>query len=314
MSNAIANTSKDIDPNILLGDLMFYTLSDLRISSDDLRNLFLKNNLNEKFVRNISKADAFRRATSSVTETVNINYLGAYVRAKIEVDEISNTKDGIVKIIGRKVLDKKNKTVNYETVGTFKFNRSMDTFESALSPNIDLSEFPYSTKLDLAAKNYSDWSEFHTKDTIRNIVNNILKTFHPTPLLNSGLCKFVPKTSRDSLFALQSIIRDLDGSCIVPGDENQFEVIPVIDTEEQRKLIKKNVTKDVTTDLNDMATELAVILKEKKALPVKTINAYIRKYNDLKKKTGVYENLVGSYASVINKQIQQAIKFVESNK
>ena len=61
--------NKDVPEDMLLGNLLFYNLIDMTVSENDLLDAFVNNNLSQSYIRKISHADAFRRATSSIKNT-----------------------------------------------------------------------------------------------------------------------------------------------------------------------------------------------------------------------------------------------------
>ena len=66
MNNVLCKSNKDIPKDMLLGNLSFINITDMQIPESGLVSIFQSNNIPEDYVRKISKADAFRRASSSV--------------------------------------------------------------------------------------------------------------------------------------------------------------------------------------------------------------------------------------------------------
>ena len=127
MANALYQTNQSIPQDMLLGNLLFTNLTDMKVSETELIDIFKNNNVPENYVRKISKADAFRRASSSVKNQVlfvnNVNTGGAD-KVRLEVDEIRNDTDSIKQIICVKRVDQANEDIEYEQVGEIVFNRT----------------------------------------------------------------------------------------------------------------------------------------------------------------------------------------------
>lgn len=70
MVNALYQTNQSIPQDMLLGNLLFTNLTDMKVSETELIDIFKNNNVPENYVRKISKADAFRRASSSVKNQI----------------------------------------------------------------------------------------------------------------------------------------------------------------------------------------------------------------------------------------------------
>ena len=66
MGNVLCKTNQEIPQDMLLGNLLFTNLIDMKIPVSDLTGIFKSNNIPESYVKTISQADAFRRASSSI--------------------------------------------------------------------------------------------------------------------------------------------------------------------------------------------------------------------------------------------------------
>jgi hypothetical protein len=308
MTKAIAKTNKELDDSLLLGHLFFYTLGDIKISESELEAIFVKNGLDKKYVKKINKIDAFRRATSKAKQAVTINYNGSQAKARLEMDEVRCDSDCVVRALGRKVIDEANEALSYKTVGKIVFHRDNSTVTTSVN-NSYIHEMDYTDVLDETVLRYNDWSVYHTKDTVRNMSNHVLESMYPVSLMPSGLCKFIPKASKDTLYALQGVIRDLSAY----GNDCLFEVVPVIDTEEQRELIDKSATKEIKEELYQFTQDLKQVITAKQTISTKSAVAYIEKFKALNAKAKEYESLLGTYMGLLTQQIQEAIALVNDN-
>ena len=91
---ALYQNNKDVPEDMLLGNLLFFNLNDMTVDENDLIALFKANNISEDFIRPISHADAFRRASSSI-KNATVTYTddnGDTFEGKINVDEVVNDK------------------------------------------------------------------------------------------------------------------------------------------------------------------------------------------------------------------------------
>ena len=316
---ALYQNNQDIPEEMLLGNLLFYNLTDMEISESDLLGLFVKNNLSQNYVRKISHADAFRRATSSI-KNENVLYTddtGACYDGKINVDEVTNDSFYIKRIVGVRVLNDKLEEVYYKQIGTITYDRDMDNCSYATNPNInngfnqqDIAN--YNSLLDLAKMRYYQWSTYHNHDTIKNILNRIVNSMHPVALMPTGICKFIPKTSKDTLYGLNGLLSDL--SSYASGlKENTVEIIPIIDTQEHRELVNKMFENEIKEDLYEYSQELANILKNKTSISPRQATSYLEKYKYLKEKTDDYQNLLGTYTENIKLQLKSAIQLINDN-
>ena len=300
---------------MLLGNLLFTNLIDMRIPVADLISIFQSNNIPDSYVRTISEADAFRRASSSIKNRILL-LNAATEKVRIEVDEVKSDYEGIKRIIGVKKVDEVAEDISYQPVGEIIFNRTNNLCTA--TPLFAPGDVDYQTIRDLCDEvenKYQDWSVYHNKDTVRNIINRIISDTHPVNLMPTGLCKFIPQTSTDLLYNLKQALIEMQSYASTPTmSRNIMEIIPVIDTEEQRNLIEKNFTAEITDELFSFTQELKDVLQKKQVLSTRTANAYIEKFNILKAKAKEYESLLGIYVDSIYTQIKDSLDLVDQNK
>ena len=315
MSNVLCKTNQEIPQDMLLGNLLFTNLIDMRIPVADLISIFQSNNIPDSYVRTISEADAFRRASSSIKNRILL-LNAATEKVRIEVDEVKSDSEGIKRIIGIKKVDEVAEDISYQPVGEIIFNRANNLCTA--TPLFAPGDVDYQTIRDLCDEvenKYQDWSVYHNKDTVRNIINRIISDTHPVNLMPTGLCKFIPQTSTDLLYNLKQALIEMQSYASTPTmSRNIMEIIPVIDTEEQRNLIEKNFTAEITDELFGFTQELKDVLQKKQVLSTRTANAYIEKFNILKAKAKEYESLLGIYVDSIYTQIKDSLDLVDQNK
>ena len=310
MANALYKTNQSIPQDMLLGNLSFINLTDMTIPHADLENIFQANNIPTDYVRKISAVDAFRRASSSVKNRAEVVNGNAVI---VNVDEVKNDKNGIKRILGFKRIDDVAEDIQYESMAEIYFNRANNT--CSVTPMIGSTDPAYTLVNDLCDEvvdNYSDWSVFHNKDTVRNIINRIVSDTHPISLMPTGLCKFVPSVSTDLLYNLKNALKEMSAFAS-NGSENIMEIIPVIDTEEQRDLVEKNFRAEITDELFAFTQELKDVLQAKQALSTRSATSYIEKFNVLKAKAKEYESLLGIYIDSIYDQITEAVDLVNDS-
>lgn len=315
MSNVLCKSNKDIPKDMLLGNLSFINITDMQIPESGLVSIFQSNNIPEDYVRKISKADAFRRASSSVKNKViwfTDTNTGSMIKAKIEVDEVKSDSDGVKRIIGFKAVDEKNEDISYTPMGYISFARDTEQVVYGIEPQY-INEQDVVTIFEDISNRYTDWSMYHNKDTVRNIINRIVGDTHPISLMPTGLCKFIPNTSTDLLYNLKEALTEMSSYSINGGAVNTMEIIPIIDTEEQRELIEKNFSAEITEELFGFTQELKDVLAKKQTLSTRTATSYIEKFKLLKEKAKEYESLLGVYVNSIHDQISASLDLVNDN-
>ena len=227
MSNALCKTNQEIPQDMLLGNLLFTNLIDMKIPVNDLTGIFKSNNIPESYVKAISHADAFRRASSSVkNRTLYVSGTnGGNDKVRVEIDEVKCDSDSIKRIIGIKRVDEVNEDIQYQPVGEILYTRTGNV--CVATPLCAPGDADYQVLRDLCDEveaKYADWSVYHNKDTVRNIINRIIADTHPVNLMPTGLCKFIPQQSTDLLYHLKDALGEM--SSYGTNGKNIMEIIP----------------------------------------------------------------------------------------
>lgn len=317
MSNPVCVTNKGIPQEMLLGNLLFMNLTDMRIPATDLESIFRNNGIPENYVRKISAADAYRRASSALKGMKIWWDDGGIVKSecRVEVDEVKCDVDSIKRIVGIKHVDESAEEVNYIPVAELSFVRASNQVASVpaidtASPNMR----EVNGLIQLFENNFNDWSVYHNKATVRNIVNRIVSDTHPISLMPTGLCKFTPANHGDMLYALKSALADMSRyGTSSNASENIVEIIPVIDTEEQRQLVERTYKAEVINDMNAMVMELRTVLTNKATINSRTATSYIERFKALKDKADDYGNLLNVYEQALQTQLAEAVRLVNDN-
>lgn len=311
----VCKNNKEIPSDMILGNLLYYSLVDMKMSETDLENIFVANSIPEKYIRKIGKADAFRRATASIKNDTFaiVGQNGEVVKAKVEVDEVNSDINGVKRIMGIKAVNNLHESINYDAVATFEFDRKTEMMSYNLTTtNPLIQQYVQQYCMEVSNK-YTEWSQYHNKDTIRNTVLRIVNDTHPVCLTSTGLCKFVPRTQSSLLYSLKDALNEMSSFAVEQGRENSMEIIPLINTEEEQSLIKDASQKEIQEDLYNFTQELKELLQNKQTLSTKSVNSYLLKFKDMYDKITDYENLLGNYMDVIKQQLKASIQLVNSN-
>lgn len=294
----------NLDPNTLLGYMIFYYIPDIKISHSEFEQIFDNNKMDKKCLPpKIYEHDAFRRATGKVKGTIAVDVGGAYSDAKLNIDEVVNDQNKVVRILGRKVIDSANAEVNYEPAGKFYFDKGNKSASFSVNPTF-AAEYDYNTLMEGTIDLFKEWTAYHSKDTVRNIVNKIVKSTQPVTIIKGAY--FIPKGEYDIIKGLQGVIKDL--AQFTTGDVPGIEVIPLIDTVEQRKMISTKANTELMGEIDDLVTELSDMLTDStKDIHKRTINRIACQFQDLRSKKETYSTLLETKMSVVEQQLVSAI-------
>ena len=246
-------SNSDINRDTLLGYMAFYYLPGIRLKQTELEDIFSRHMMPLDYLpEKIYGHDAFRRVTSKIRGSIDINFGGGTRQAKLTIDEVRNDDSAIVRVLGRKIADASNDTVDYVTVGAFKYDKATENV--TCEP-----DYGYGYEADYeglvmipATHSYTDAMVYHNRDTVRTIVSRIFKAQNPVSIIKGAY--FIPKSHEDELMALRDIVTDLSAFAENTADLPDMRVIPLLDTAEQRELVEKRASFEFAREL-DALTE-----------------------------------------------------------
>lgn len=271
----------------LLGHLVWYSISDLRIRRTEVQQLFYQHNMPSYYLPPvISKANAFRRATTKVGQKYKYpKHIGDGKHEVILVRNVRSDEYGIVRHAIREVRDENNTRLDYRRIGTFMFKRDTQDVE------IDF-EVSFKEVGQYAEQVYEELVEYYEGKHIRDMVRGIMMDTFPTTVRTSGGVYFISKQYDDLINSLEGFVKDLAPYKTTMW-EPEFEAIPMLDVEKQRKLIFDRYESQTAVSVDGMLDEIAGILRSKDA---KVTQGTLAKYGDSIKeiKQGIekYEDLL----------------------
>jgi hypothetical protein len=286
-----------IDRDQLLGYMAFYYMPGVKLKQVELEAIFAGNQMDDKYLpKKIYGNDAFRRVTGKIRGSVNVTQYDPntssnnLVEARLNIDEVRNDNDEIVRTLGRKIINSANDTVEYETVGKFVY----DKHSESASYDVDTQ---YANEYDWEGQyfiptchEYTDAMIYHSRDTLRTIVNRIFQAQNPVTIIKGAY--FIPLKYEDELMALNGVINDLAKYATDTGELPEMRIIPLLDTVEQRELIEKKASGELSKQLDDIMVELATTLTDQKELKNVTLLRLNTTFQSLRDKTNEYSALL----------------------
>jgi hypothetical protein len=298
-------TNQQLDPQLLLGHILFLSMDEVKIHKDDLGTLFKKHNVSSSFLpHEIKPHDAYRRASSKAQGPIEVDVNGQKYKARLLVREVKKDTKRVLRHLVRELIDEKNEETKYATVGKIIYDRGNEAMDISWDPGF-LGEYDYKKVLEDTRDLYVEWTQYHTKDTVRNIFNKVVKSMHPISITSGGRAQFIPKMNQDLLYSLKGVVEELPGASLA-------EIIPMIDTVDQRNLITKNLEKEVLYDVDKLLEDFSVLLQSGQPLRSSTVKRYAQAVVELQSKTQEYESLLSNKMTVLSQQLMAALGKVQS--
>lgn len=296
----------------ILGYLEFHQIPEMRVPKDEMANLWGQHNLDPKFLpAKIFPADAFRRATSAAAcGNIEINDANRQkVKARLLVREVVNDDNLAIRHLVREVVDSKNEVLYYNKVGAWRFDKKTNKVEDAYSHGA-LSEYPYDVIVQDSTQLVSEFLNYHTRDTVRNLIAKVIRDSNPTPIMHRSQGKFIPKQYNHCLAGLQSLLKDLEQK-YAPGTDCNMDLIPIVNTVEQKEMLTRKASFALKEESETLIEEFAKIMKGKQEINQKVAERLIRNALEVKDKIKEYEELLDTRMDLINKQLQNFVHKVK---
>ena len=305
MNMAAFDTNADIDPALLLGFLEFHTIPDLKISKADLLGLFVKHKVPQHHLpAEIKEHDAFRRASATLQQSISVDN-AITSKARLLVREVLSDEDSIVRVLVRELVDSKNKVLEYDSIASITFNRASCTV-SVNCNSYFLNEFAYDELLTEMKELYYEWTNFHTKDTVRNILNKIVNDMNPISFSPRSKASFIPRQYSEELRGVAEMVHALTRYCDGYA-ECEMIMLPLIDSNEQRSLIDKKLKDEISFTTDNLIVELSEVLATQKTLQIRTLQRYAGEITTLRQKVRDYQKLLGTKMDLLDGQLDEAL-------
>lgn len=286
--------------NNILGNLVWFSVSDLEIFRDDLVKLASNVGLPEQFIpAPIRPADAFRRSTSEVGGILKV---GDDRTEVLMVREVLSDEEKIVRHLIIESKDKKNVRLSYEKVGEIVFDRR---WESVNTVAINDEAKP---ALDKAKALYVRYRDYFVAEHLRRMMKNTLTACKAVGVRPAGAVYFTPNTYEETIKALNSLVKTL------PGNAAEMHFMPVVNLDDQKQMLEEKLRAHVISQvsqigsmlggnaevlgvkktLKSLSVEFAATLKDQQSVSKTTANNAIQQLRGLKQQVSEYEGLLES--------------------
>jgi hypothetical protein len=304
MSNNLTTTNlyavKGGSADNILGNLVWFSVSDIEILREDLVKLANTANLSEKYVpAPIRPSDAFRRASS---ESGGVLKTADDSTEVLMVREVLSAEDRIVRHLIKEVRDKKNVRLNYEQIGSIEFDRKWETVTTVAITD------EATAALNKAKGLYSRYRDYFVGDHIRKLIKTVLNDCQAIGVRPAGAVYFTPVAYEPTIKALNALIKTL------PGNSVEMHYVPLVNADEQKQMLAAKLHNHVLAQvsqigsmlggdaevlgvkktLKSLASEFAGALREQKVVSKATANHAIEQLQGLKSQVSEYEGLLES--------------------
>lgn len=258
-----------------LGQLIWFTIADCRITRENLARRFELAGLDPQYLpRPINPRDAFRKACQGA-ERKRVPLVGGKF-LNILVREVS-AGQVMVRQIVREIVDAQNVRLVYEpTVNLVLENANLTATRLPHAPADGLEVEIETAVAGEILKEYKIAREHYNGTNIRDLVMTILRTCAPVAVRPSGGVYFVPQAHQETVESLKAFVNGLEDVAVSDHAPRMWSV-PVIDVEEQRKMIMESLEGQVKIEAARLINEMTELVKSGKKITQAMSQRYIER-------------------------------------
>lgn len=278
----------------VIGHLTWYSVGQMLIERDDLRNKLVSSSLDVKFLPHPIKIhDAFRRATKEIQSRQQVgkdkfqNYL---------TREVYSDKKIVQRNIVMETVDQQGKRLDYnsesciitldKTNGNIKI-QSRDPLAEDMAKE--------------AERRFKIYQSHYSAQNIRVMLAEILKSLGPIAVRPNGGVYFVPSNYSDGLDKFCHLANSLSTS-------ESFKV-PMMNTKDNRNMVSKKLQEQIKTLINTTKLGLRGELNNNAVSEtIKEAKRLVSSYNDYKKIVENDVDLIEIYIEELRKTTTQMIQ------
>ena len=264
--------------------------------------------------------DAFKQAVSRAKGVRKFEYAahgGQTYTYKFLPRDVGFDEDSYLKAIVVEELDSQRHSLSHETVVDLIYDRENEIiltpdYKPALQDLPDEIQESVRERVGLIQEEYHAAIRCLNPAKIRNVIQEELKWRQGSILVReSGGVYFTPSRSRLRLQALDGFVNDS-----LPGPS--MHMMPILDTDRQRAMIREAFENEVTNATESLMTELTSVLKgEAGTLTHKRAVGYMAQYqrmhSQMEEYTGILDTTLG-YAetrlSLLHKQVLELFSHI----
>jgi hypothetical protein len=273
----------------LLGALAWYSLVDVRVTREQLQELYEKNDIDEHYLPYpIMPANAFRRATSEI----NTQWVNKEIQStenpeewiKITVKDIATKQDKIVRHVIAEIRNPVKESLNHKKVGQFVYEYSTQEMKTYSLPEFEQYVKEAETK-------FAEKLQCYEGKHVRSAIHSMIQSTYAVNVRPAGSVYFVPHDGMELLGKMEGLVTDLN-QYRTHDEDGILESVPMLDVEKQRKLVFDKYESQCEQSVDGTMDELAKLLQGDKKVSKAVVAKYIDLHGELKQGIQKYEQLL----------------------
>lgn len=279
-------------PQAILGYLLWYSVSSLRVTHADAAARLEAVGLKEFVPGFPADSDVFRRVFENGSRrSFDTSMEG--VTENLLVRDVVRKGERLVKRIVSEIVDAGGERLSYDEVVDVTFNKNHpDGVEvKALAENDNALNFARSL-----ATEYHSTRGCIGAQAVREIIRRTLEESMATSVRENGGVFFVGPDYLDKLQALEGFCEQIDGAVVHP--------LPLLDDVKQREMVKRALEAEVTEEVIKLQVEVVGLLNQEGEIGSSKFKSYHKRFLYVNRKIKEYKDLLTEQTDVAGDRLE----------
>jgi hypothetical protein len=278
-----------------LGKIVLYSVTDTMVKYEDLKTWMEEVGLAAFVPRRAADSDVFRRVSSNAqrkrqeTDDPDV-YENILVRDVSGADETTLLR----RIVSERV-DPKGKRLSFHPVYDLIFHKDTSFLEANRIPGPISSPAADAVATEIM-REFPRHKGTANGNGIRETIRRTLADGFATPIREGGGVFFVPVDKLHLVDGLEALAAKIDGTTV--------HSIPLVDDGKQRDLVRQSLEDESIAEIDRMQTEIADILKKRKAVSAERRASLLRRFKALQAKAERYAELLEDTLGATNARME----------
>lgn len=285
MTSPLPGYAQGISEDMLLGHIAWYTITQPRLSRDDIFDLVTELGLDPVIVPKPPRAgDAFKRACRySERKGLTLEFTDNTVNFLIR--SVAQNANEVERHLVLEIVDPEGRHLTYHDAAHMVLDRKKGSLNVSVKRIDDELDALTRETLKLFTAKLKESQEFIDAQVIRRMIRDQLTYMHAISVRSGGSVYFIPYKEHELTEALEQFA----AHC---GDGSAFHSLPLIDDKKQREMIQAAFESEVHDEATQVITELSNMIDTGKTITVNGLATYKNRFNQVKERLGEYQGLV----------------------
>lgn len=306
------NVSELIPEKYLLGNIVWFSISDADVNYETAKKELERRGLSTEYLRRrLRPIDAFKKACRDIEKKFPVRDDG--IQSRFMANAVGHDKETShrhVVLERAHVATGKKRRLVYDTVSEIVFHRGQINSEGEYSnfrievvrKNLDLIGLELTPQEDAwlnsmlgdLVRRFDHYRTHLDSHAVRSYVRDHIVGINGTCVKGNGGVYFTQQRHTQTISTLSDWVKHIG---------SEFHMLPLVDLQDQRKMVREAYEDEVVGDVERLTSEIADILKEGREITEGTFDAYNDRVAELMSKHREYSSMLDDQLGLAQERI-----------